>query len=385
MGIATCGVSLGAVSAFWQDNQEHKNKKRSMKSFLKMKGGRDGEESADQINPLQQVWASGQQSAGAGTGAASADNSISVDYRQSTATDGGSVVRRKSMRDIFQDISRSLHERPPERTFEEVRNDALKTFEEDVANLKWSVGRNLVVILFILLLGMGAMMEIEGWSSTDSFYWAVVSVMTVGYGELAPNTRAGKVFTIFYLIASCSWMAKALSDFVKYPLLQRVVKNEKKIIDQFSSDMHTKTLKLLFENEFYQLVPDLKRMPNEMSKCEFVLLLLLLMEKVEEKDIFLVAKIFENFDLHQRGYLTEEDMASKLAEARAAEQVKARAEIEDANARAEAKAAAAAAAEAAELDSGAGGFVSRIRYVSRRSASVVRVSLRAKFECMHTG
>ena len=42
---------------------------------------------------------------------------------------------------------------------------------------------------------------IEGWSLLDATYFAVVTIATVGYGDFAPATAAGKLFTIVYVFA----------------------------------------------------------------------------------------------------------------------------------------------------------------------------------------
>jgi hypothetical protein len=37
---------------------------------------------------------------------------------------------------------------------------------------------------------------VEGWSYLDSFYLSVVTLTAIGYGDIAPQTDAGKVFTV---------------------------------------------------------------------------------------------------------------------------------------------------------------------------------------------
>ena len=41
---------------------------------------------------------------------------------------------------------------------------------------------------------------VEGWSWLDSIYFSVVSISTVGFGDFSPETVAGKIFTMFYIL-----------------------------------------------------------------------------------------------------------------------------------------------------------------------------------------
>jgi len=59
-----------------------------------------------------------------------------------------------------------------------------------------------VLSLTVLLLAFGAFFfaRVEGWTVFQGFYFSVITLTTVGYGDLAPVTFAGRLFTIFYVI-----------------------------------------------------------------------------------------------------------------------------------------------------------------------------------------
>jgi voltage-gated potassium channel Kch len=54
-------------------------------------------------------------------------------------------------------------------------------------------------VLIILLSGTIFYSQIEKWSLLDSLYFSTTTLTTVGYGDLAPKTDLGKIFTIIYL------------------------------------------------------------------------------------------------------------------------------------------------------------------------------------------
>jgi voltage-gated potassium channel len=57
----------------------------------------------------------------------------------------------------------------------------------------------LALVVSLLVSGMVFFTLAEGWSVLDSFYFSVTTLTTVCFGDPAPATAAGKIFTILYI------------------------------------------------------------------------------------------------------------------------------------------------------------------------------------------
>jgi voltage-gated potassium channel len=73
------------------------------------------------------------------------------------------------------------------------------------------------------MLGLGTLgfHLIEGWPWLESLYTATQTVTTVGYGDLAPQTQAGRLFAIVFMMAGVGTVLYALTSIV-----QTVVQSE---------------------------------------------------------------------------------------------------------------------------------------------------------------
>jgi hypothetical protein len=51
-----------------------------------------------------------------------------------------------------------------------------------------------------VMIGTFLYHRLEGWSCLDSLYFVIVTLATIGYGDLSPTRPITKIITIFYAI-----------------------------------------------------------------------------------------------------------------------------------------------------------------------------------------
>lgn len=70
----------------------------------------------------------------------------------------------------------------------------------------WSVFRKFYLVaftlVFILIFGISGFILIEDWSFLDATYMMVITISTVGFGEVRPMTPEGRIFTIFLIMST---------------------------------------------------------------------------------------------------------------------------------------------------------------------------------------
>ena len=57
----------------------------------------------------------------------------------------------------------------------------------------------LALVVSLLVSGTTFFSLVENWSVLDAFYFSVTTLTTVGFGDPAPTTTLGKLFTILYI------------------------------------------------------------------------------------------------------------------------------------------------------------------------------------------
>jgi voltage-gated potassium channel len=74
----------------------------------------------------------------------------------------------------------------------------------------------IVAAISMIALGTVVYMWLEGWSALDALYFSVVTLATVGFGDLHPTTDAAKLFTVFYILSGLGILAAFVSELTKY-------------------------------------------------------------------------------------------------------------------------------------------------------------------------
>lgn len=74
----------------------------------------------------------------------------------------------------------------------------------------------LTLTLSSLLVGTSGYHILEGYSWLDAWYMTVITVSSVGFGEIAPLSDNGKIFTIFYIIFNLIIIAYIISVITRF-------------------------------------------------------------------------------------------------------------------------------------------------------------------------
>ena len=87
--------------------------------------------------------------------------------------------------------------------------------------LKFRLRIFLVVLLVVLLLGIFGLMIVEDLSLADAFYFTVVTVATVGYGDIHPATLAGKILAVVLIITGVGTFLGVVANATEIMLTRR--------------------------------------------------------------------------------------------------------------------------------------------------------------------
>ena len=82
----------------------------------------------------------------------------------------------------------------------------------------------IVVLLSVFLVGLGTTgyMVIEDWNLMDSLYMTVITLSTIGYGEVNPVSQPGRIFTLILIVMGVGFFLYVLGNVVQFLVEGRI-------------------------------------------------------------------------------------------------------------------------------------------------------------------
>jgi voltage-gated potassium channel len=166
--------------------------------------------------------------------------------------------------------------------------------------LPWKIATRhyiiLLMVLSVLLIGIGTAgyIVVEGFSPLDALYMTIITLTTVGFGEVRPLDSRGKIFTLGLIVMGAGFVAYNLAYFSQLLLDGNLLelyrrRKLKKELDQLSNHMI-----ICGYGQMGQIIA------RELTKSDVPFVVI-------EKDASLLSKIHEKQIPHLVGDATEEE------------------------------------------------------------------------------
>jgi voltage-gated potassium channel len=81
---------------------------------------------------------------------------------------------------------------------------------------------SILLAIFIVALGTVGYIVLEGWNTLDAIYMTVITVATVGYGEVHEISRIGRLFTIFLILLGVGFFLYVVGAVVQFMVEGRI-------------------------------------------------------------------------------------------------------------------------------------------------------------------
>jgi hypothetical protein len=101
---------------------------------------------------------------------------------------------------------------------------------------------------------------------------------------------------VLYCLVGCTVLALSVNSLIRYPLVLKAKQSELKVMMQFGGKLSEETLRSMLASDFFERLPNLRQDENSVTRSEFILLLLSMMNKINDKDVLIISKIFDMLD-----------------------------------------------------------------------------------------
>ncbi|KAG9443488.1 hypothetical protein H6P81_014828 [Aristolochia fimbriata] len=151
-----------------------------------------------------------------------------------------------------------------------------------------------IALAILIVVGTVFLFEVENLNLIDSFYCVCSTITTLGYGDKSFSTEGGRIFAIFWILASTLclaqfflYMAELHTESRQQSLAKWVLTRQMTSVDLEAADLDD---------------------DGVVSAAEFIVFKLKEMGKISQEDITLVLEEFDGLDVDQSGTLTASDI-----------------------------------------------------------------------------
>jgi hypothetical protein len=180
-------------------------------------------------------------------------------------------------------------------------------------------GTTLAYFSMLVVIGLGAAVfsftesdDGQELSFVDALYVTVVSITTVGYGDIAPSSTASKIFSIFYIPIGVAFVANAMDYIAGSSKVARDLILEEFVLGQFGQVGSLDDNKLSpfdFEELQRSVSGRLSVINGEtLTRNDFRLAMLLRLGRVDPNELDVIDRVFEKMDSNDSGGLTQKEI-----------------------------------------------------------------------------
>jgi voltage-gated potassium channel len=191
------------------------------------------------------------------------------------------------------------------------RQTKLKTAKYVFVTLRRALANSIVIIA----VGCIGFCLIEGFSLVDSWYFTTVFLTTVGYGDIRPVTKGGKLFATVYILVAGTILLNNMSQISEIPLELRRKRLELAVLTQFGDQLDDSALRELATGPVIQRLRLTGTRTDGLDECTremFSLAMLVRMGKVSEEEIRQAFAAFRRLDVNDEGVLNSKSIIAGM-------------------------------------------------------------------------
>lgn len=142
-----------------------------------------------------------------------------------------------------------------------------------------------LIVLVLWVLGALFFMQTEGWSLIDALYVCMVTILTIGYGDMSPTTEIGRLFCSVWLAVGFTFVARLISKVSETYINYRTKKLRAKILN---SEVSKVTILNMDENG-----------DGDLDRLEFLTNMMMMLGMCEREEIDAILRRYDVYEAHR--------------------------------------------------------------------------------------